>query len=184
MAPSFREPVARCGAFAAGVAVTCVIFGFGDAQGQIGSPVPSSHHVSVNQLAIDGGWGAAFGLSYARRLATRPLLIGGRLGYAFEENGNTFDPNIWEVLGIDGFVRLVPNDALHGELGISVLGFSPEDDTNVRGTFLGLFTAVMVGYRYVFVGSEFRLGVAGLEGQSEAGVIVSPRIRVVIPWGR
>lgn len=161
-----------------------MIIGFGDAQGQIGQPVPSPHMASAGELGIDGGWGAAFGLSYARRLATGPLLIGGRIGYAFEENGNTFDPNVWDVIGIDGFVRLVPHDALHGEMGISVLGFSPEDDTGVRGTFLGLFTAVMVGYRYVFVGSEFRLGVAGVEGKSEAGVIVSPRIRVVIHWGR
>jgi hypothetical protein len=147
-------------------------------------PVSSGLYVHANQIGIDGGSVIAFGLSYARRVGNRPLLVGGRVGYAFEENINSFDRNVWDVFGVDGFVRLMLHDAIHGDLGFSALGFSPEDDTDVRGTFLGLYTAVMVGYRFVFVGSEFRLGLASVAGGSEAGVIVSPRVRVLVPWAR
>ncbi len=178
-----REHMPRGGLLAAGVAVASALLGSTDAVGQTES-LPTPRTLPANQLGIDGGSVAAFGLSYARRIEVGSLMIGGTIGYAFEENANTFDTNIWDVIGVDGFLRVVPNDAFHGDVGISVLAFSPQDDTNIRGTFLGLYTAVMVGYRYVFVGSEFRLGVAGIEGNSEGGVMVSPRIRAVIPWGR
>ncbi len=57
-------------------------------------------------------------------------------------------------------------------------------DTDLRGTFVGSYSAVFVGYRYLFVGMASRAGVASLEGESEFGTILSPRLRLVIPFGK
>jgi hypothetical protein len=59
-----------------------------------------------------------------------------------------------------------------------------DECSSCTGTFLGLHSAAMVGYRFVFIGANTRLGWKSDDRYgSELGVMLSPQVRIVIPWG-
>lgn len=135
-----------------------------------------------NQLALDVGRVYAFSLSYARRIRDTNLLFGFGVGGAWEENSHTFSKNIWNVLHAELFARYQHFDFFHLDLGATLLGFSPHDDDERRGDFIGGYVAAMFGYRYVFGGLNVRFGEAEDYRGSESGIILSPVLRIVIPW--
>lgn len=132
-----------------------------------------------HQLSLDVGNELAIAVAYARRAGATPFLVGVRAGYAFELNDNTFDREVWDVFHAEAFLRYQPRDLIQAEVGISILGSSPADDTNERRTFYGMYAALMLGYRYVFVGPQLRLG----EIESQFGAIAGIAMRWVLPFG-
>jgi len=124
----------------------------------------------------------ALSLSYARRVRGN-LLFGVGAGAAWEENTHTFDRNIWNVLHGDLFARYQPAPFVHLDLGATVLGFSPHDDDDRRGSFAGGYVSLALGYRYVFFAPCVRFGRTSDYRGSEFGVLASPLVlRFVIPW--
>ncbi len=139
-----------------------------------------------NQIALDGGSLLAFSLSYARRVKDTDFSVGGGLGFAWELNMHTFGrAHVWSVVHLEGFVRYQVLQALMVDLGVTAMKYYWADDcSDCTGTFLGLHSAAMVGYRFVFIGVNARLGWKSDERHgSEFGVILSPQVRIVIPWG-
>ncbi len=166
------------------VFLTCLPLGAGATALQA-QDADASHPVRHKyQVVLEVGPVATGALGFAARIQDSPFLLGVMGGFAFEWNENNFEPNIWDVVHLDAFGRFQHDDFLQVEAGFSVLGFSPFDDTDLRGIFFGSYTAVLFGFRYVFFGMALRAGTASLEGESEFGTILSPRVRVVIPLGR
>lgn len=163
-----------------------LVLPFTSLSAQVPSSVDSSHQLENstprNQIALDAGVLLAFSPSYVRRLNNRELDVGVGLGFAWELNLNTFNANIWNALFLAGFVRYQVAPVLHFDLGATVLMYDSADDGGgFAETFLGLHSAVMVGYRFVFIGTNVRCG--WLSEGSEFGGIISPQVRIVIPWG-
>ena len=124
----------------------------------------------------------ALGLSYAQR-ARGNLLFGAGAGAAWEENTHNFNKNIWNVLHGDLFARYQPSPFVHLDLGVTVLGFSPHDDDEKRGSFAGGYVQIALGYRYIFFAPRVRFGRASDYRGAEFGVLASPLVfRFVLPW--
>lgn len=138
--------------------------------------------ISTNQLGIDISPLIALSLSYARKIKANKL-YGFAVGFAWEENANTFNKNIWNVLHGELFVRFQPSNSFHFDFGVTALGFSPHDDDDRRGFFFGGYGELMIGYRYVFFAPRARIGIADDYRGSEFGMILSPLVlRIIIPW--
>ncbi len=138
-----------------------------------------------NQIALDGGSLLAFSASYVRRVGDTELSAGGGIGFAWELNFHDFDANIWEALHIELFLRYWLQRVLQIDLGATALRYYWTDDCSAcTGAFWGFHSAAMVGYRVIFVGANGRLGWASDDRHgSEFGAIVSPELRIVLPWG-
>lgn len=132
-----------------------------------------------NQLALDAGNTYAFGVSYVRRIQSSPFLFGGRLGFAWELNDHSFTRQVWNVIHIEAFGRIQPVPWFHGDLGVSLATTSPADDTSEKRSFYGLYAAAMIGYRFIFIGPQIRVGVL----DSDFGRITNLAVRAVLPFG-
>ena len=129
------------------------------------------------QLSLDGGpigdplYSGAISFSFR---TSEKWLWGLRLGFVWEDNLNSFqDIEMWNVIHADFFRRFCSSRYLHIDFGGSAFIHSPRDDTNEVGYFIGAYSSVSIGYKYIFLSPVIRIGFAGLEG---FGVIFSPLI--------
>lgn len=136
----------------------------------------------ANQLSLDVGY-LEGGITYARRLGRGPFSLGGGLWAAWEP-WNTFEQNVWNVRGVELFLRLQHRKTVQLELGPSVLGYNYEDDcSDCVGTFVGLRAAIMVGEVAFRLGPIARLGWADSPQGSEAGALLGVQGRQLLSWG-
>jgi hypothetical protein len=140
--------------------------------------------VNKNQISLDVL--LTHFLFYVRRVGNTNLSIGGGLGFAWELNSHSFERNIWEAGHIVVFGRYQFSQVLQVDIGPTLLNYYWTDDcSECSGTFLGLHTAVMIGYRSVFIGPCLRLGWADdRKYGSEFGTIWSFQARFVVSWGK
>ena len=90
---------------------------------------------------------------------------GFRLGFVWEDNLNTYkDINIWNVGHADFFRRFCSSRHLQIDLGGTAFIHSPTDDTNEVGYFIGAYSSVSLGYKFIFLSPVIRIGYASLEG--------------------
>lgn len=129
------------------------------------------------QLSLDGGpidypkYSGA--ISFAFRTSER-WYWGVRVGYAWEDNLNTYDDiEIWDEMHVDIFRRFRSSDSLYIDFGVTYFAHSPEDDTNKTGSFIGAYSSISLGYKFIFVAPVVRIGYSDLEG---FGAIFSPFI--------
>jgi hypothetical protein len=139
---------------------------------------------SRNQIAVELGVLTA-GLSYARRLGATPLSLGVGVWGAWEPP-NTFDRNVWEPLGIHVFGRYRPTPRLHTDIGVAAARYVWADDcSGCSGTFVGLRSALLAGYRFMFIGPELSVGRASDDQHgSDFGVIWGAQVRFILGWER
>lgn len=149
------------------------------------SEVQGENRLPRNQLALEAGDLLAFSVSYVRRIIDTDFGVGAGVGFAWELNRHNFNANIWEATHGEVFVRYQLERLVQLDLGVTAMRYFWTDDcSECMGTFFGLHSAAMVGYRYFFVGVNARLGWKNDDWYgSEFGVILSPQVRVVVPWG-
>ena len=137
-------------------------------------PQTDTNPKSLKKYQLNLDVGAISGaISFAFRTSEK-WLWGLRLGFVWEDNLNTYeDINIWNVLHADFFRRYCPSRYLQIDLGGSFFAHSPTDDTDEVGYFIGAYSSVSVGYKFIFLSPVIRIGYASLEG---FGVIFSPLI--------
>jgi len=142
-------------------------------------------HSPENQVSVDVGLYFGVSVSYCRRLRDTDLSIGGAVGLAWEFNSKTFEANVWGAKYVVGLVRYRVVRAVQIDLGATAMSYYWSDDCpGCRGSFLGLYSAAMVGYHFIFVGASIRPGwTKDRRYGSELGVIFNPELRIVIPWG-
>ncbi len=152
---------------------------------QTGGDAVAANLPSQNQVNVDGGVLLAFSLAYTHRVGSTPLGVGGGVGFAWELNTKSFDRNIWNAVHAEVFLRFQPVPAFQVDVGPTLMTYNWADDcSECAGTFFGGHFAVMFGYRYLFVGANIRLGqVTDDRSGSAFGSILSPQLRIVIPWG-
>lgn len=150
--------------------------------------VAHAENVSLkrNQIALDSGGRLNHSLSYARRVGNTNLSIGGGLGFAWELNTHSFERNIWEALHVTIFGRYQLPPVLQVDVGPILFAYVWTDDcSECAGTFVGLHTVALVGYRYLFFGPWIRVGWADDNRHgSEFGSIWGLQTRLAIPWGQ
>jgi hypothetical protein len=141
--------------------------------------------MSRNQVNVDGGVLLAFSLAYTLRVGSLPLGVGGGGGFAWELNTKSFDRNIWNAVHWEAFLRFQPVPVLQLDIGPTWMTYNWADDCGeCAGKFFGGHFAIMVGYRYVFIGANVRVGeVTDDRFASAFGTILSQQLRFVIPWG-
>jgi hypothetical protein len=100
-------------------------------------------------------------------------------GFGWELNNHTFEGDFWNVLHLEAFGRYHPSAGVQADLGLSIATSSPTDDTADHRTFGGLYSSVLVGRGFFFVGPQARLGFLG----SEFGVVWNIVARAVITVG-
>ena len=124
------------------------------------------------QLSLDVG-NLSGAISFAFRTSEK-WLWGLRLGFVWEDNLNTYeDIKIWNVIHADIFQRYGFSRYLYIDFGGSFFAHAPRDDTDEVGYFIGAYSSVSVGYKFIFLSPVIRIGYAGLEG---FGVIFRPLI--------
>lgn len=135
------------------------------------------------EIAVDIGI-LAGGLSYARRVGDTPLSLGAGLRGAWEPP-NSFARNVWEPLGVVVFGRYRPTSWFHTDVGLTLARYVWADDcSECAGTFVGLRSAVLAGYRFVFIGPEVSMGRARDDRHgSDFGVIWGAQLRFILGWG-
>jgi hypothetical protein len=131
----------------------------------------------MQTIEVAAGPVNAVGIGYTRVFPESDYRGGLRLWYSFEERTKTFDHNVWDVFGIDVFGRRVLNPEAHVDVGLTLLGFAPEDDTDESGTFLGVMGAGYFGHRFLYAGIELRGGVTSLNDHMSLGIMASPRLK-------
>lgn len=136
----------------------------------------------IQTLEIDAGPVNAVGIGYTRVFEPNQFRGGVRVWYSFEERTRTFSHNVWDVFGLDVYGRRVFNREALVDLGFSLLGFAPEDDTDESGTFTGVYGAASFGHKYVFVTLALRVGVSSLRDEMRFGLIASPRIKLKLDF--
>ena len=137
---------------------------------------------SRNQVALDVGI-LSGGLSYTRRIGVTPFSLGAGVWGAWEPP-SSFDRNVWEPLGLVAFGRYQPMAWLHTDVGLTGARYLWADDcSECSGTFVGVRSAALVGYRMLFLGPEVSAGRASDERNgSEFGVIWGVQARLVFGW--
>ena len=75
---------------------------------------------------------------------------------------------------------------LHADVGLTGARYLWADDcSGCSGTFVGVRSAVLVGYGMVFVGPEVAAGWASDDRHgSELGILWGAQARLVVGWGR
>lgn len=140
---------------------------------------------NTNQLNLDGGSLLAFSLAYTHRLGSTPWGVGGGIGFAWELNSKSFERNIWNATHAEVLFRFQPVPQVQFDAGPTWMSYDWADDcSDCSGKFFGGHFAFMFGYRYFFFGVNVRVGRANDDRFGSAfGNIVSPQLRVAIPWG-
>lgn len=141
--------------------------------------------VSKNQISLEAGGILIYNLAYARRFKNTNWSVGGGVGFGWELNWNSLERNIWNAINVTGFVRYQYSKMLQVETGPTLLGYTWTDDcSECNGTFVGLQSAAMIGYKFVFLGPGLWTGWANDDKYgSEFGAIWILQLRLVIPWG-
>jgi len=123
------------------------------------------------------------GFSYARRMRATPLSVGAGVWGAWEPP-NTFDRNVWEPLGVVVFGRYRPTSWFHTDVGATVGRYVWADDcSDCSGTFVGVRSVALAGYRFVFFGPEIAFGrVSDDQHGSDVGVIWGAQLRFLVEW--
>lgn len=129
-------------------------------------------------LEFSPTWAGA--VTYAHKLDASHVMLGLGWGFAWKLNNHSYDRNVWEVLHLEALARYQPAASFQGELGLSVASSAPTDDTSERRVFVGLCSSALVGYRFLFVGPQARVGFL----DSEFGWIANAAIRGILPIGR
>ena len=147
--------------------------------------LPAGASAQRNELAVDVGI-LSGGVSYARRVGDSPLSVGAGVLGAWEPP-NSFDRNVWEPLGFTLFGRYRPAPWLHTDVGLAGARYLWADDcsSECTGTFVGVRSSVLVGYRWFFIGPEISVGSVndGRHG-SDFGAMWGVQARVIYAWGR
>lgn len=129
------------------------------------------------QLGLDVGAVAYPKLSGALSLSFRTsekYSWGLRLGFVWEDDLHSYaDIELWNVFHADFFRRYEPSSYFFLDIGGSLLAHSPEDDTDDAAYFVGTYTSVSLGYKFIFLSPVIRLGYSSEEG---FGVVFSPLI--------
>lgn len=149
------------------------------AQEALSAPPPARNEVALEVGIVSGG------LSYARRIGDTPLSVGAGVWGAWEPP-NSFDRDVWEPLGLTVFGRYRPAPWLLTDVGLTGARYLSADDcSECTGTFVGLRSVALVGYRWVFVGPELSIGrVSDDRNGSDFGAIWGVQGRVMLGWGR
>jgi hypothetical protein len=137
-----------------------------------------------SQLSLEAGYVSA-GLSLARRIGSGPLSVGAGVWGSWEPP-SSFEKNVWEPMGVTLFGRYAPVPWLHADLGATAARYLWTDDcSECTGTFVGLRSSLMVGYRgFVFVGPDLALGRASDDRfGAEWGALLGAQLRLVLGWG-
>jgi hypothetical protein len=93
---------------------------------------------------------------------------------------------VWEPFGLAVFGRYMPVPWFHADAGPTIARYQWADDCSAcSGTFLGIRSAALVGYRFVFIGPEVSIGRASddLHG-ADIGVIWGGQLKFVLGWGQ
>ena len=140
-------------------------------------------HKAGGQLAIELGV-LSGGLSYARRLGSSRFLLGLGLWGAWEPP-TTVEQPVLEPVGAVLFARYQPSTWLMADVGPAALTYRTSDDCSTcSATFLGARVALMVGYRFIFVGPDIAVGSFSSSGRgSEFGMMYGAQLRFVIGGG-
>lgn len=144
---------------------------------------PDRARSGSGQLAIELGVLSA-GLSYAQRLGSSRFRLGLGLWGAWEP-ATTVDQPVLEPIGGVLFVRYQPSSSVMVDLGPAVMSYRTSDDCSTcSATFMGVRSAVLVGYRFVFIGPEVALGSFSSGGRGkEFGIMYGAQLRFVIGGG-
>jgi hypothetical protein len=143
---------------------------------------PAAPRPARNEFALEAGI-LSGGVSYARRVGQTPLSVGAGVWGAWEPP-NSFDRNVWEPIGITVFGRYRPAPWLLTDVGLAGARYLWADDcSECTGTFVGLRSVALVGYRWVFIGPELSLGTVSDERHgSDFGAMWGVQGRVVLGW--
>ena len=146
--------------------------GFSSAAGGEKPETEKKYHLSLDGGPIDyPKYSGAISLAF--RTSER-WFWGFRLGFVWEDNLNTYkDTEIWEVLHADIFRRFSPSDFLYVDLGGSIFAHNTTDDDYEGEIFVGIFSSLSLGYKYIYISPVVRIGVTNQDG---FGIIFSPLI--------
>jgi hypothetical protein len=147
-------------------------------------PSAASAQAGRNRLALEVGT-LSGGVSYARRIGDSPVSVGAGAWGAWEPP-NSFDRNVWEPLGLTVFGRYRPASWLHADVGFAGARYLWADNcSECTGTFLGVRSVALVGYRWFFVGPELSVGsVSDDRHGSDCGAIWGVQARTLLVWAR
>lgn len=140
--------------------------------------------VARHQVTVDIGVLSA-GIAYGHRLGTGPLTVGGGVWAAWEP-ASTIDPEFFQPVGVELFVRSQLSPNVQVEAGPSVLYYVWADDCGeCGGLFVGLRGAAMVGHRFAYFGPSLRLGWAAAAEQPDGlGLVFALQVRLFFGWER
>lgn len=152
--------------------------------GQVfGQPGPAAPYTAPrNQLTVDLGVLSA-GVAYGHRLGTGRMSVGGGIWAAWEPS-STIDPEFFQPVGVELFVRSQLTPIVQLEAGPSVLYYVWADDCGeCGGMFIGVRGAAMVGHRFVFFGPALHVGWATAAQQPDAvGLVFALQFRWFHGW--
>ena len=148
--------------------------------GGIGRDPPRS---AAGKFAIDVGI-LDGGVSYATRLGASKFRAGLGLWGAWEPAASV-EQLVVEPIGGVLFLRYQPSSYLMADLGPTAMTYRTSDDCSTcSGSFLGVRSTVLVGYRFVFLGPELAAGSFRSRGRSsEFGIMYGAQLRFVIGGG-
>ena len=138
------------------------------------------------QLALDILNTYSFSINYAGRIPDSKISVGAELGFAFEYNSHSYDRNIWEAGSFVGFARYSFSHVVHMDLGLAAMLYYYADDcSDCTGTFIGIHSALQLGYKYFYFGPKIKVGWASDDRNETAfGIICNFQLRLVLPWGK
>jgi hypothetical protein len=147
-----------------------------------------------SQLTIDID-AASGGVTYARRLGTGPVLLGGGGGFGLSPifgttiaTGTHFDPaphvNLLEVVSAQAFARFELASWLRVDAGVRAALFIHGGENYTSGQLVALFVAPALVWRWLWVGPRISAGfLSEGEGQTAKALTFDyVMLRIVKSW--
>ncbi len=144
------------------------------------SRMPKKNHLGLDMGVLTSQSYYMFAISYCRRVSKNSLR-GGGIGFSWEDNFNSFNKNLYDVLWVEVFQRYQPRVFYHVDFGATAFASTPMEGGS-GAWFAGGYMGAVIGWRLIFVGCNFRVGVATDDDSSDFGIVWRPHMRFIIAF--